>query len=285
MAKASEGSRASQAEIVCSGQTGISVAARHGSVETLEHLRSQSLAFTVYVDQKKGTASTTDMSEGSLEKTLEAALAIARFTQPDPFAGFGGTRYFSVRLSEFRSLSSLKELTVEEAIQRCVRCEEAAMEYDPKITDCESVSLTSYESNFSYANSNGFVGGYPSSRIVLAVALSPKIRKEACSAMWITPLRDRQKIFGTKQKLRRVQLNVRSVVVAPVNSKTGQYPVIFAKEVSDELFSCFCSAIRGSNIYRRSSFLLDKVNEKIFPSFLSIEEHPSSSWRTRQRTF
>ena len=61
------------------------------------------------------------------------------------------------------------------------------------------------------------------------------------------------------------------------NISTRVCPVIFSPEMAVSLISNFLSAINGEAIYKKSSFLLGKLNEKIFPEFINIKEEPHLS--------
>jgi len=78
---------ASQAEVSCSEDRGLDVNVRLGEVETVESTHDRGIAVTVYFGQRKGSASTADLQEGSLEATVAQACAIARHTEDDAAAG------------------------------------------------------------------------------------------------------------------------------------------------------------------------------------------------------
>ena len=78
---------ASQAEVSCSDERGLDVNVRLGEVETVESTRDRGIAVTVYFGQRKGSASTADLHDSSLEATVEQACAIARHTEDDPCGG------------------------------------------------------------------------------------------------------------------------------------------------------------------------------------------------------
>ena len=78
---------ASEAEVGASIDTGLSVNARMGEVETIEHTRDRSFGITVYFGKRKGSASTADLQPDSIAKTIEQACAIARYTEEDPATG------------------------------------------------------------------------------------------------------------------------------------------------------------------------------------------------------
>ena len=66
---------------------GLSVSVRKGELETVERNRDKSLGVTVYVGNRRGNASTSDFSMAAIERTVQAAHDIARFTAEDPVAG------------------------------------------------------------------------------------------------------------------------------------------------------------------------------------------------------
>ena len=78
---------ASQAEVSCSEEHGLSVDVRMGDVETVESTRDRGIGVTVYFGKRKGSASTADLRAESLDATVEQACAIARHTEEDPAAG------------------------------------------------------------------------------------------------------------------------------------------------------------------------------------------------------
>jgi PmbA protein len=77
---------ATAADVEVSTSIGQSVTVRLNEVETIEHNRDKGLGVTVYLGQQRGNASTTDFSRAAIERTVAAALAIAKYTAPDEFA-------------------------------------------------------------------------------------------------------------------------------------------------------------------------------------------------------
>ena len=92
---------ASQAEVSCSEETGLNVNVRMGEVETVESTRDRGIAVTVYFGTRKGSASTADLREDSLEATVEQACAIARYTEDDSAAGLADAELMATDLREF----------------------------------------------------------------------------------------------------------------------------------------------------------------------------------------
>lgn len=75
---------ADAAEVAVTKTTGISISTRFGEVENVEFNSDGALGITVYHQQRKGSASSTDLSPDAIARTVQAALDIARYTSPDP---------------------------------------------------------------------------------------------------------------------------------------------------------------------------------------------------------
>src|SRR3954453_1535933 len=78
---------ATESEAAVSVDTGLSVTARLGEVETLEYHRDRGMGITVYRGKRKGSASTADLSAAAIRETVAKAYSIAGFTAEDPCAG------------------------------------------------------------------------------------------------------------------------------------------------------------------------------------------------------
>src|SRR5690606_3329794 len=94
---------ATQAEVSCSEERGLDVNVRLGEVETVESTHDRGIAVTAYFGQRKGSASTADLQESSLEATVAQACAIARHTEDGPAAGLADA---GLMATEFPDLDS-----------------------------------------------------------------------------------------------------------------------------------------------------------------------------------
>ncbi|RLA18498.1 MAG: metalloprotease PmbA, partial [Gammaproteobacteria bacterium] len=55
---------------------------------------------------------------------------------------------------------------------------------------------------------------------------------------------------------------------------TRKCPVLYSAEVASGLIGSFLGAISGGSLYRKSSFLLDSLDTKVFPEFIHLYEQP-----------
>src|SRR5687767_3229814 len=114
---------ATDAEVEVSAAVGQSVTVRRGEVETVEYNRDKGLGITVYFGARRGNASTSDVSTDAIERTVEAACAIARHTAQDLAAGLPDRERLHRGEVPDLDLYHPWALTVEEAIELARRTE------------------------------------------------------------------------------------------------------------------------------------------------------------------
>jgi PmbA protein len=263
---------ASQAEAAVSQDRGLSVGVRLGEVETLEHQRDRSMGVTVYFGQRKGSASTADLSPDAVRDTVAKACSIARFTAEDTYAGLADAALMA-RSQPGLDLDHPWDLSAERAIEIAKACESAALKHDSRINNSEGASLATHRGLHVYGNTHGFVGGYPTtSHTVSCVVLAgtgDEMQRDYCystSRDW----RDLEEAEAVGRESAR-----RTVArLGPRKLSTRRAPVLFVAEMARGLIGHFAAAIRGSSQYRQSSFLLDAAGQQVFPKGISIGERP-----------
>jgi len=161
---------ASAAEADVSEGLGQTVSVRLGDVETIEYNQDKGVAVTVYLGQKKGHASTSDFTDQALQDTVKAALDIARFTAEDNCSGLADPQLLATDFPDL-DLFHPWDLSVEQAVTLARQCEDAARGVDARIRNSEGASVSAQASHFIYANSNGFMAGYPGSRHSISAAV------------------------------------------------------------------------------------------------------------------
>lgn len=263
---------ATAAEAGASTRAGLEVAIRLGEVETIEHIRDNGLGVTVYFGHRKGSASTSDLSPTALRETVAAACAIARYTEEDPYAGLADAERIARDIPDL-ALAHPWSITPDEAIELAIACEEAARDYDPRITNSDGASLSSYSGLQVYGNSHGFIGGYPTTRHGLSCAVIGTDGDSMQRDHWWSSARAPQDLEAAAAIGRRAaERTLARLGARPI--ATRQAPVLFQAEVAAGLLRHLISAIQGGSLYRRASFLLDRLGEAIFPSFVDIHERP-----------
>jgi len=263
---------ADQAEASASHDEGLSVTVRMGELESVERQRDRGLAVTVYKNRRKGTTSSNDFSPKGIEDAVRKALSIASFTAEDEFAGLADAELMAREIPSL-DLYFPSGLDVDRATEIALRAENAARALDPRIENSEGASVGTGEGVRVYANSHGFVGGYPSSSHSVSCSVIAKSGDSLERDYWYTTARafedlDAPEEVGRVAATRAVRrLGARQV-------KTKVVPVIYPAELARGLFGHLLGAIRGSAQYRKSTFLLGALGEAVFPDFVDIEEDP-----------
>lgn len=263
---------ASQAEVSCSEESGLNVNVRMGQVETVEATRDRGIAVTVYFGQRKGSASTADLREDSLDTTVDQACAIARFTEDDTAAGLADAALMATDLREFDSWHPWA-LDADHAIELALACENAGREHDKRIENSDGASVGSGQSVGVYANSHGFIGRERSTQHSLGCALiagrGDGMQRDGWYSIGLAADDlESAATIGRKAADRAVMR------LAPRQIATGDYPVLFAAEVARSLIGHLLGAVSGGALYRRASFLLDSAGTQLFPDWFAIDEQP-----------
>ncbi|WP_130832012.1 metalloprotease PmbA [[Erwinia] mediterraneensis] len=260
------------AEVAVSKTTGIGVSTRYGEVENVEFNSDGALGITVYHQNRKGSASSTDLSPEAIRRTVQAAIDIARYTSPDPFAGMADEQLLAYEAPDL-DLYHPWEIDADRAIELAARAEQASLQADKRIINTEGGSFNSHVGIKVFGNTHGMLQSYCSSRhsISSCVIAGQDGNMERDYAYTIgRAIDDLQSPEWVGAECARRTLSR----LSPRKLSTMKAPVIFAPEVATGLFGHLVGAISGSSVYRKSTFLLDALGQQILPSWLTIEEKP-----------
>ncbi len=263
---------ATAAEVHAGYSTGFNAAVRLGDVETITYNNDKSIGVTVYLDQQQGSATTSDISPAALQSTVAAACAIAQLTGADPYAGLAEEALLAKKYPEL-DLYHPWDISVEDGIALALKCENYARSLDKRITNSEGATCATHQGLHVYGNSLGFIGSYASSRHSLSCALIGQSGNKMKSDYSFTVARSAADLFPDKWVAEQVVERTVGQLDAQRLS-TREAPVIFAADIASGLIGHFIGAIRGSSLYRKSTFLLDHLGKKVFPEFIHIHEQP-----------
>ena len=268
---------ATQAEVSCSEERGLSVNVRMGDVETVESTQDRGIAVTVYFGRRKGSASTADLRAESLHATVAQACAIARHTEEDPAAGLADPALMAAppaggRFPEFDAWHPWA-LDADAAIDLALACEQAGRDADARIANSDGASVGTGASLSVYANSHGFTGSERSTHHSISCALiagqGDAMQRDGWYSLALAAgdLDDPRDIGRVAAQRTVARLDPRQV-------PTAQMPVLFSAEMARGLVGHLVGAVSGGALYRRASFLLDAAGQRLFPDWFSILEDP-----------
>lgn len=253
---------------------GLSVSVRKGDLENVERNRDKSLGVTVYVGNRRGNASTSDFSRAAIERTVQAAYDIARFTAEDPVAGLPDPEDIA-KPDEQPDLDLFHPWAInsEQAAELALRCEKAAFDTDRRITNSEGAGVSAQQSHFFSAHTHGFRGGYASSRHSISVAPIAGRGDEMQRDAWYSSMRSATELAAPEAVGRyaaeRALARLKSRKIA-----TRECPVLFESPLAAGLLGAYVQATSGGSLYRKSSFLLDSLGKQVFADHLDVVEDP-----------
>jgi len=264
---------AADADVEVSAAVGQSVGVRRGEVETVEYNRDKGLGITVYFGRRRGNASTSDLAPEGVERTVEAACAIARHTAEDVAAGLPDPDRLYRGHAPDLQLYHPWGLSVEEAIEIARRTEAAALAVDRRITNSEGANVSSYDSDFVLANTRGFSDGFATSKSSISCSVVAEDAGGMQRDYWYSTHRDPAALDSPEA----VGHTAGSRTVARLGARrlpTGEVTVIFDANVAGSLLGHFVTAASGSSLYRHSSFLEGKLGAQVFAPGVRILEDP-----------
>lgn len=263
---------ASSAEASLSTGSGLSTTVRLGKVETIEHNRDKGLSITVYFGNKKGSASTTDFNLQAIKDTVNAACRVARYTAEDDCAGLADKELLAKNIPDL-DLFYDWDITTDYAIELAKECEDAALTFDPKITNSEGGSLSTQQGLRVYGNTNNFIEAYSTTRHSLSVSVIAQGENSMQRDYWYSVARDSRDLeSGTTIGKRAAENALKRLNASRI--PTCNAPVLFIADVASGLFSSFIGAISGGSMYRKTTFLLDSLEQQVFPDKIHIYEQP-----------
>ena len=265
------GAGASDAEAVLREGDEFSVTVRMGQVETLKEAGSRGLGLRVFLGRRSASASTSDLTAEGIRQLVAGALALAKMTEEDPFAGLPEAGEFGSLPGDLRLFDEdVYSLPGAERIEWARRAEAAALAADPRITNSDGGSFEAATGRKVLANSRGFAGGYRTSyagvsAAPLAVDVNGAMQRDGwwSSARRLADL-DSPEAIG-KEAARRALRRLGARRVA-----TQRVPIVFAPEVARSLIGSLFEAASGDSIWRGASFLAGRLGEEIASPNLTI---------------
>ncbi len=263
---------ATDVAVAVNNDRGFSVDVRMGQVETVAFSEDKGVGLTVYIGQRKGSASSTDTSPDAIKSMVQAACDIAKVSAEDPCFGLADKELMTKEHPNL-DLFQAWDINPQQAIEIALECEKHALSIDKRITNSDGVSVSSYESHHGYANTYGGQGFINSTRHSLSCSLVATEGEAMQRDYDYTTVRDAKDLI----KPEIIAQNAAERALSRLGARqiaTQTTPVIFSSRISSGLLSSFIGAISGSNLYRKNSFLLDSVGQQLFPDFVNIYEQP-----------
>ena len=255
----------------------LSVKVRMGEPELVEEAGSRALGLRVMVGQRVASTYTSDLSEAGQRRLIEDALELARLSESDEFAGPPDPSELSSR-SQWADLETFDEgvsqISADQALSRALRGERAALDFDPRITNSEGASFTRARGVSALVTSGGFAGsdyGTYASIVVNPVADDEDGKKRSgyhwSASRHYADLEDSEAVGEEAARRTIAQLGAKKL-------PTQELPVIFDKDTARSILGLFAGCVLGGPIWRKSSYLVDRVGTRVASDLVDIVDDP-----------
>ena len=273
---------AEAADAVVFGSVSASVSYRLGKLEEVERSESSDLGLRVFIGRRQAAVASTDLSQRALDALAERAVAMARETPEDPYCGLA-PREVLAKTWPALDLEDTHEPAAERLVELAKNCESAAREVKG-ITNSEGASAGWGRGAVALVTSEGFAGAYASTNVSVSVSVLAgegthmERDYDFSSAHHLADLGDPQTVGRSAAERTLKRLNPRKV-------KSQAVPVVYDPRVSNSLIGHLAGAINGVSIARGTSFLKDKMGQRIFPAGTRVVDDPHIVRGVRSKPF
>ncbi len=264
---------ADAAEAVSAERASLSIGVRNGTLEDVEREESRDLGLRVFIGTRQATVSASDLSDATRARLVERAVAMARLAPEDPYAGFAPQDRLARGPFPDLDLYDPSERSAADLEAVATEAEAAALAV-PGVAKSEGGHAAASSSRWRLVTSHGFDGAYHGS----AFSLGAGVIAEKDGAMErggehraVRHLSDLPSAAAIGAEAGR-----RAVArTGPRKIASTTAPVIFENRVAGQVLSPLLGAISGPSVARGTSFLKDRMGERVLPAGASLIDDPS----------
>ena len=263
---------ADAAEAVSADRRALSVGVRNGGLEDVEREESRDLGLRVFVGQRQASVSASDLSPVAQARLVERAVAMARLAPEDPYAGLAPEDRLARGPFPDLDLFDATECSAEALERAAAEAEAAALAVDG-VARSEGGHASWSSSRWRLVTSHGFDGAYEGSAFSLGVGViaekdgAMERGGESRSTRHLSDLPDADRIGRTAGERAAARVGPRKIA-----STTA--PVIFDNRMAGQIVSPALGAISGPSIARGTSFLKDRLGQRVFAEGVTLIDDP-----------
>ena len=258
------------------------VEVRESRVEESERSESDDVGLRVLVGRRQAVVSTNDVSSDNVARLAERAVAMARAAPDDKYVGLADPALLARDLPDLDLLDPDIPSTAE-LERRALEAESAALAVRG-VTKSGGASASAGIGGMVLITSTGFHGAYlRSSQGISATAISGEGTGmerdyDFTSAPHAADLLSPEMVGRSAGERAVMRSNPRKV-------NTCKVPVVFDPRVAGSLVGHLVSAINGTSIARKTSFLKDKLGQQLFARNIRVIDDPLRRRGLRSQSF
>ncbi len=263
------------------------VTVRKGEIEKLFEAGSRSVSIRVIKDKRTAVCNTSDLTPKALDEMVRTAVDLARISEPDEFAGLPDKNDLALDMGAKLQLydETIESLTVEQMKGIVLRAEQAAFDFDSRITNSEGAEFGAERGQLVLANSLGFAGSFPytaASFSVSVIADEPDGKKQ--SDYWFSA----ERMFHRLESPEEVGRRAAARVVRKLGGRkipTREAPVVWDPTMTAGLLGAVTGAASGEALFKRSTFLADLEGQQALSPLVTIVDDPTLPGQLGSRPF
>jgi PmbA protein len=281
LVSAARSAGADAADAVAVRSISLSVQVREGAVEESERAEGDDIGLRVFVGSRQAVVSTNDV-KANVAELASRAVAMARVAPDDPYAGLADPQMLARTFPDLDLLDPNLPSVAE--LERRAKTAEAAGLAVSGVSKSGGASASVGIGGLVLVTSQGFSGAYLNSgqsmsmEAIAGEGIAMESDYEYSSALHASDLDPPEKVGRTAGERAVERLNPRKV-------ETRRVPVVFDRRISGSLVSHLASAINGSSVARKTSFLREKMGARLFKPGIRVIDDPLRKRGLRSRPF
>jgi PmbA protein len=274
---------ATEADAVLSRSSSVSSSRRMGRPEAVTRAESAEAGLRVLVGKRQAIVSSTDFSRDALRNMAERALAMARAVPEDPHCGIAAPEELATSFPDLDLLDPSGEPDVDVLSSLADRAEQAGLAVKG-VTNSEGAECGYGMDALHYAATNGFSHGYATSGISISVSLvAGEGTGMETDYAWDAASHSADLMPPDAIGREAAERAVKSL--SPRKGRTCRVPVVFEQRLAGGLIGALSSAISGSAVARGTTYLKDKMGQRLFAPGITVVDDPFLKRGPRSRPF
>ena len=284
-------SGAETAEVTLVEKTEFLAEVRKGAIEKLIESVSSTIDIELSVDRRKALVSSTDLSGESIETLIAEGVELARVMDRDEYFALPEAAELGAAAGDLQIFDpDAHAIPAEKKIALALELERSALRIDRRIIP-DGSSFSSSARTIAFANSIGFCEAYRRSSHTLALSCAVEDRPEHSenigkrqSSYWYSNAIRAQDLEPVEEIASKA-VGRTLLKIGARKPKTCEAPVVFDPEATCDLLESIASAVNGGNIYRKSSFLVERVGAQVGSPLVTIVDDALMPGRLGSRPF
>ena len=263
------------------------VTVRRGEVEKLFEAGSRGVSIRVIKQKRTAVCNTSDLSPRALDELVRTAVELASISEPDEYAGLPAKEDLAGDMGSLLQLYDelIESLTVDEMKDIVLRAEQAAFDFDARITNSEGAEFGAERGHLVLANSLGFAGTYPYTSASFSVSVvADEADGKKQSDYWFSA----ERMFHRLSRPEDVGRQAAARVVRKLGGRkisTREVPVVWDQAMTAGLLGAIAAAASGESLFKRSTFLADLEGKRTASPLVSIIDDPTLPAQLGSRPF